>query len=320
MEPRADVDLTHMTYARVAALATPGPMISRPRDAGVEDFLKDHVNALLKLAADDNSPLARFVDPIAKAEFEKLRTGTDQDFLDAAGSLTLRLIGAMDGRSAPGLLVCVRLRDGDELSGAALKLQVVTPNAAVLEALDSGEEVLAAAKNVLDAPGNLQKGALVADPRHPHSEVVVGDKLPTDAQYFPRAFGIRTEQRAKDGAADLLNALNEQLPDGAVTEVARTLPRLSSGAPRAVLEAAARTVPELTPEMLATAVAALDARPRPVTRVETTTPMKEVVTADGITVTGSVESMRALRVEERSDGGWQILIDVSEYPSRRYKR
>jgi hypothetical protein len=58
MEPRADVDLTHMTYARVAALATPGPMISRPRDAGVEDFLKDHVNALLKLAADDNSPLA----------------------------------------------------------------------------------------------------------------------------------------------------------------------------------------------------------------------------------------------------------------------
>lgn len=309
-----------MTYARVAAHATPGPMIPRPRDAGVEDFLKDHVNALVRLAVDDNSPLARFTDPVAQAEFEKLRAGTDQDFLDAAGSLTVRLIGAMDGRSAPGLLVCVRLRDGERLSAAALKLQVVTPNAAVLEALDSGEEVLAAAKNVLDAPGELQKGALVADPRDPDSDVVVGDRLPTDAQYFPRAFGIRTEQRAKDGAADLLNALNEQLPDGALTEVARTLPRLSSGAPRAVLEAAAQTVPELTPEMRASAVAALVARRRPVTRVETTTPLKEVVTADGITITGSVESMRALRVEAKPDGGWQIVIEVSEYPSRRFKR
>lgn len=314
------MDLTHMTYARVAQNATPGPMVARPRDTGVEDYLKDHVQALLALAADDNSPLARFVDPTAQAQFTKLQTGADQDFLDAARELTLRLIAAMDGRTAPGLLVCVRLSDGGKLSAAALKLQVVTPNAAVLEALDSGEEVLAAAKNVLDAPGELQKGALVADPRHPNSDVVVGDKLTTDAQYFPRAFGIRTEQRAKDGAADLLNVLKDQLPAATVTNVARMLPTLAAGTTAAVLDAVAQAVPEVTPQVRSAAVAALGTRTRPVTQIATTTPLKQVIAADGITITGSIEAMQALRVESKPAGGWRILIDVSEEPSRRYKR
>jgi hypothetical protein len=313
------MDLTHMTYARVAADATPGPMVSRPHDTGVDAFLKDHVTALVKLAAADDSPLARFTDPSARAEFEKLRAGTEQDFLAAAGSLTARLIGQMDGRSAPGLLVCVRFAENGKLSAAALKLQVVTPNAAVLEALDSGEEVLAAATNVLDAPGELQKGAIVPDPR-PNSDVAVGDKLAVDAQYFPRAFGIRPEQRAIDAAADLLNALRDQLPPAAVMEIARRLPTLTPGSPKAVLDAAAQVVPELSVEKRSAALDALVAAARPVSRVDTTTPLKEVVFADGITVTGSVESMQAVRIEEKPDGGWQILIDVSEAPRRRFKR
>jgi hypothetical protein len=49
-------------------------MVSRPHDTGVDDFLKDHVTAPVRLAASDDSPLARFTDPSAPAEFEKLRT------------------------------------------------------------------------------------------------------------------------------------------------------------------------------------------------------------------------------------------------------
>lgn len=314
------MQITHMTYARVAQGATPGQMVARPRDSGVEDFLIDHVKALSKLAVDDASPCARFVEADAQAAFAKLRDGTDDEFLDAAGTLTRRLISAMDGRSAPGLLVCVRLTDGPKLSVAALKLRVVTPNAAVLEALESGEELLAAAKNVLDAPGDLQKGALVDDPRHPRSEVVVGDKLTKDAQYFPRAFGIRTEQRAKDGGADLLNALNDQIDAATVVSVAAKLSGLPSGTPEAVLEAASRQVPELTPAVRESTVAALHAQSRPVTRVSTVAPLKQVVTADGITIRGSVTAMQAVEIEERSDGGYRITIDVSEQPSRRYQR
>lgn len=311
--------VTHMTYARVAVHAAPRPMTSRPRDTGVEDFLKDHVSTLLKLAAAGDSPLAQFTDPAAQAEFEKLRTGSVQDFLDAAGALTARLTGEMDGRTKPGLLVCVRLIDEGKPSVAVLKLQVVTPNAAVLEALDSGDEVLAAAKNVLDAPGELQKGAIVPDPRL-NSQVAVGDKLTVDAQYFPRAFGIRTEQRATDAAAELLNALKDLLPPAAVGELAHTLPTVASGPPQAVLDAAAESIPELTDAVRTRAVDALLGRARPVAQIETTTPLKEVVSADGITVTGSVEAMRAVRDEERPDGGWQITIDVSKRPSRHFRR
>jgi hypothetical protein len=295
-------------------------MVPRPRDRGVEDFLTDHVKALLKLAGEGASPHARFQQPDPEAEFDRLRTGTDQDFLDAAGALTRRLISEMDGRSAPGLLVCIRLADGAKLSAAALKLQVVTPNAAVLQALDTGEEVLSAARNVLDAPGELQKGALVVDPRHPDSDVVVGDKLTHDAQYFPRAYGIRTEQRAKDGGADLLNALSGQLAPTVIAAVARVLPALPSGNPTDVLDAARATVPELTDHVRSATVAALQAQPRPVTRIATDAPLKQVITADGITISGTVSSMQAVQIEQRPDGEYRITVDVSEQPHSRFKR
>lgn len=314
------MQITHMTYARVAQHAVPAPMVDRPRDPGVDAFLIDHIHALTGMATTGKSPCAHFTNPDAKTEFDKLRNGTDQQFLDAAGWLTSQLIAEMDGRTKPGLLVCLRVEDDSKLSAAALKLQVVTPNAAVLEALDSGEEVLAAAKNVLEAPGDLQKGALVDDPRDPDSEVIIGDALTNDALYFPRAFGIRTEQRAKDGGADLLNTLSSQLDAATVATVAAALPSYPPGSPTQVLDAASNDVPELTPDVRDATVAALRAQNRPVTNISTDAPLKQTVTADGIMITGSVTSMQAVDITERPGGGYRITIDVSEQPQRRYKR
>jgi hypothetical protein len=286
---------------------------------GVDAFLFDHVASLLQRARESDSPIASFVDPEASSLFHQLREGATEKFLAAARTLTLRLIGRMDRRAAPGLLVCLRLRDGKDRSAAALKLEVVTPHAAVLEALDTGEEVLAAATNVLDAPGDLQKGALVPDPRPP-SDVVIGDRLAIDAQYFPTAFGIQTEQRAVDATANLVSVVRAQAPK-LVRKVVERLPSATPGPAKDVLAEIGEQVPQLTTDVRRTIVEQLEQLKRPVRTVDTRAPLKQVVSADGITVTGPADAMhRKTRVQRNPEGGWRITVNVEEQPSTTYKR
>jgi hypothetical protein len=81
-----------------------------------------------------------------------------------------------DRRTSPGLLVCLPAHDNDDRYGGLLKLQVVAPNAAVLGELASGKVKLSAVRDLLDKPGDLQKGAIctswLADDR-----ILVGDQL-----------------------------------------------------------------------------------------------------------------------------------------------
>lgn len=312
-------EIVHMTYARVASDAVPGPMAPREHDAKVDAFLLDHMRALLASAEQGDAPVATFFDPASMALFESVRTGDETAFLDAAGQLAYRLVGEMDRRTGPGLLVCLQVAEGDELSGAALKLEVVAPNSAVLEALDTGEEILSGATNVLDAPGKLQKGALVQDPRAA-SDVVIGDKLHKDAAYFPRAFGIRPEQRAADTAADLISVIGAVAP-GAARQAAQALPDIPSGQAETVVDALAEEVEALDEAARAAVLARLSASTRPVRNIDTTGTVREFLTADGVTVSGTAGAMRAVNYERDPEGdGWVITVRVRNEPRRTFKR
>jgi hypothetical protein len=313
------VKVDMMTYARVAHDAAPGGFVVRPHDSGVDAFLFEHVGSLRERARTGDSPVASFVDPEAAQLFQQLLVGTEEHFLAAARTLTLRLIGRMDRRAAPGLLVCLRLLDGRSRSAAALKLEVVTPHAAVLESLDSGEEVLAAATNVLDAPGDLQKGGLVPDPR-PSSDVVIGDRLAIDAQYFPTAFGIQIEQRALDATFDLVSTVQAQAPS-LVRQVVQRLPDAKPGSAKAVLEQISSAIPELNDGVRSTILDQLEQRKRPVRTVDTRAPLRLTLSADGITVSGPAElrhrKVEVLRVPE---GGWRISVALEDEPTVNYRR
>jgi len=307
-----------MTYARVAHDAVPGIMVDRPHDAGVDAFLFDHVNSLRTRADKGDSPIANFIDPEASRLFAQLEKGKAEQFLTAARTLTLRLIGNMDRRAAPGL-VCLRIADGKKRFAGALKLEVVTPHAAVLEALDTGEEVLAAATNVLDAPGDLQKGALIPDPRPP-SDVIIGDRLPVDAQYFPTAFGIQTEQRAVDATARLVSIIQAQTPT-LTREIVQRLPSTTPGSAKDVLTEIGREVPDLTGEVQESIVSQLEQLKRPVRTVDTRASLKQVLSADGIMVAGPAEAMhRKVVVQRIPEEGWRITVSVEEEPTITYKR
>jgi len=311
--------IVRMAYTRVAHDALLRPQEARAHDSRVDAFLLDHMEALRASADGGDAPVTAFFDPTAQDLFEVLRTGGEREFLAAADGLAAKLVGEMDGRSGPGLLVCVQVSDGGELSGAALKLEVVAPNSAVLEALDSGEEVLSGATNVLDSPGKLQKGALVPDPRGA-SAVVIGDKLARDAAYFPRAFGIRPEQRAADTAADLVEAIAAVDP-AAARAAARALPGVESGAARNVLAGLGEHVPALDDDVQEAVLGRLTAAPRPVVTVDTGGSVREILRADGITITGTAAAMRAVDVDpDPQGGGYVITIRVADEPRRTFRR
>ncbi len=311
------MQITHMTYTRVAHGVTPPQLIPRAHTAGVDKFLFDHYGALRTKAQKSDSPMAFFFDSSAKDLFTALQTGSDPDFFAAAHTVAARLIGEMDGRMEPGLLICLRIVDGDTTSAAVLKLEVVTPNSAVLDKLDSGEEVLEAVTNVLDAPGELQKGAVIDDVRD-GSDVIVGDKLTKDALYFPRALGIRTEARARDGAAELVSAVSNRLPS-ITARVVEALPTVEKSTPAEVLQAISTDVPELTEQVRTEITSVLEQQPRPVRRVDPKAPLKRVVRAGGITIQGSVSAMRSIGWDIMPDGRWRITIDVPEEPTSEYR-
>ncbi len=306
-----------MTYTRVAHKITPPALVARAHSEGIDKFLFDHHRALLAKAQNSDSPMAFFYDLEAKKLFQQLQAGSDHEFYAAAHTLAAKLVGEMDGRMEPGLLICLRIIDGNTRSAAVLKLQVVTPNSAILERLDSGEEILEAVTDVLDAPGELQKGTLVDDPRI-GSDVVVGDKLTKDALYFPRALGIRTEARAREGTAELVTAVSNRLPS-LTARIVDALPSVEETAPAEVLATISAEVPELTDAVRSEIASVLEQQQRPVRRIDPKAPLKQVVRAGAISINGPAAAMRSVTWERQPDGQWRITIDVPEEPVREYR-
>lgn len=309
--------IKQVTYARVAKGATPTAASPRQHDSDLDKFLLEHVEALRGFANGKNSCPAVFTDLASKSSFEALRDGNEAQFLQAAHDLTMNLIGEMTGATAEGLLVCVQLHDGSTASAAVLKLQVVTPNAANLETLDSGETLLSAVTNVMDAPGKLQKGALIDDAR-PGSDVVVGDVASKEAQYFPRAFGISIEERPGQAAIAMLDVIKELHGDAAEIASRDALPGIASGPVSEVLAELGKVVPELEPSVSRDAVdERLAGRARPVRKVETATPLTEHITASGVTIKVALSSRNRVSIEQdKINGGYQITIRVDESPVR----
>jgi hypothetical protein len=311
-------ELDYVTYARVAPGAASTDAVLRPIDEGVKAFLQDHVTKLDELARSRDASAGRFTDDSAKALFRDLSAGNQAQFLAAAGALTKRLIAEMNGRTAAGLLVALRVRTESELIAGVLKLEVVAEHAAVLEELDSGEVTLSAAANMMDKPGDLKKGALTRTSLREH-EVMVGDRLHYDAAYFPRAFGIRIYARPSEATRELFKALGEVAPE-LLGPVARHLSEQSPGEVGDLLQALAGRVPGLTEEVQLRVIGKLADLPRAVGRVDTQGKYRQILTVGAIQVTGPVADMEdLLTVGQTGDGRWQVTIDSADRPETSYR-
>jgi len=304
-----------MTLAKVAHGASPDPLELLEIDNGVNAFLGDHITGLREMAVKRKTPPGRFTDHEAQHLFGDLFAGADVSFLAAAGTLTKRLIARMDGRTAPGLLICLRALDNQERYGGVLKLQVVAPNAAVLEQLAAGKVKLSAVQDLLDKPGDLQKGAIstswLRDDR-----ILVGDQLNHEAAYFPAAFGIMIYGRPAGAVAELLTVIDAIEP-GLAESIARALPGVRSGEPQDVLAGLAQSVHELTDSIQADILEGLAQRPRPIGYIDTTRPATETIKAGPITITGPVPDMRKyVRISRRDEETWTVVVEAEDQPRR----
>jgi hypothetical protein len=314
------LEVTQMTYARVATDAAPAYPELRPIDTGINDFLADHIRDLRQLTVTRQTQPGRFVDEEAQALFRSLRYDKTPEFLATVDSLMKRLIDKMDHRARPGLLICLRANEGSDLIGGALKLQVVAEHGAVLERLDSGDEVLSAVTDLLDKPGELQKGALVMSTL-PEGQVLTGDRLTgQDAIYFPTAFGIQLYARPSESVGELLDAVEARAPE-LVAPVAAALPSVPPGAPEAVLAGLGSRIPELDGSCQADVVQQLEHRRRPVGMIDTGRRSREQIKIGEITISGPIDAMRQyarinhLHEQQR----WQVVVEGTAEPKRSHR-
>jgi hypothetical protein len=311
------VEITHLTYARVAADAAPRFPDFRPVEHGVSGFLGDHIKSLFAMSrGPDATPPGRFRRTAAQALFRALHTGTEREFLTSADTLTRRLIGKMNRATAEGLLICLRADTPDQGRVAGvLKLQVVAPNAAVLQALDSGDLVLTAVQDLLDSPGDLQKGALVATSL-PDGQVLCGDRVTNLARYFPEAFDIQIFSRPSVATKAFFDAV-EEFAAPLISEVAEAWPTVRPGPLGDVLAELGQKVPELTASLQADIAERLETAARPVATLDTRRTVKETYQIGGITIAGPIDEMRRhVHVSRRPAADtWQIVVESAGKPT-----
>ncbi|MDO8309116.1 MAG: hypothetical protein Q7V58_12270 [Actinomycetota bacterium] len=256
-----------LTYVRVEKGSAPTEAILRPGVAEVSPFLSAHLEGLRDRARDGSAANAAFYDPPREQLIEDLRTGTDDAFLAATNVLAARLADEMTHvNPAPGLLVCTTMEAeaGGDRFAAVLKLEVVSAHGAVLRRLETGEETLAAVTDVLDRPGDLQKGLVYPDER-PSSAAVVGDaSTQNEARYFLRALGVTLEARENRSAAAFVGAIRKFTDSSTTRLVVAALPSVSSGPPPQVLDELSERSISLSDTAKAAIAAELSNAERPV--------------------------------------------------------
>lgn len=307
-----------MTYSRVNGEAPPGKATLRPVDDGVEAFLGEHVTKLLDLAEKDDTPRAGFHEEAMRDHFANLADGDDAAFLAAASTLTTRVHERMDGRATPGLLLCATLEHEGTNVAAVMKLSVVAEQGAILELLESGEEVLSAVTDVLERPGDLQKGVIIPDTRA-GSDAVLGDKLGAVSLYFPEALGLRQEERGSQALAALLRAIAAHDPTAAEAAAER-MQEVTAQTVEGVLAQLGNYIPALTADVQAEVAGSLREKARPVVAIDPQRPVSGVITAGTLKITGPFASVRGIEwIRDPESDDWIITARVDAPPERKFK-
>jgi hypothetical protein len=287
---------------------------SIPRD--IERFLEEHMRDLLGRAERGTSAPASFRNVQAEQRFVGIRDGSDVEFLDTAQELTKRLHTAMDKRAKRGFFVVLRRQPGNgSVQAGALKLDVRDEPAAAARERD-GDLTLEAVRDLLDLPGDLQKGAVYEDPR-PESEVAVGDRVMLEtAKYFLRAIEAQQVAHEKSSTKDFLRAVEVEAPEQLSTVAVELNRETTPVSPAAFLQKHPTLVGSNERQQI---LARLETQPRPVRIINPVArPPTGTIVADDITIRGPAILIDGVSWQ-RIGSKWRIEIEVAEEPRRRYE-
>ena len=157
------------------------------------DFLSRHVKSLRDAAGVEDQLVTRFQPGSGiPALLAKLLVAGQKEFIEISAELATRLQESMDQSTtpSPGVLAIIVSGQGAAPECASvLKLDAIS-EAASFE-FEKGQVTLNVLRELLPAPGQLQKGISWPDPRRSISDAVVIDRNQSLAQYFFNAYELQ---------------------------------------------------------------------------------------------------------------------------------
>lgn len=312
-EVEVRMPIVRVTYGLVAAGRALPRLDLEKVNEDVSAYLLEHLKSLDARA--HRTPPAYFLDGSARQRFEHLKSGSDDQFLDVSGEMASRLLGRMDRRMPDGLFVAARImNDSGDARVAVMKLQVAAPHAGYLRDV-KGRVQLAAVKDALDAPGELQKGGVYPDARS-DSDVLIGDQLDVGAIYFLDVLGLRQDESPKAALSAVYHSLSSRLPDKR-KEIASSIQRRRPDTVSDALDGIIQDLPETQPlrEEIEKELHGGPRRPHALDPRKAAS-MRRVISAHGIEVRGPIGEMNErVAVEPLGDGRWQVVATFDAEPS-----
>jgi hypothetical protein len=209
------------------------------------DFLMRHVAKLREEAAAESSLLTRFHQGSGVPDLlKKLLDASPEEFVEVSAGLARRLQGSMDQATNPSVGVLGILATGEgERADAASVLKLDAISEAASYRFVGGQVRLSVLRDLLPAPGQLQKGLSWPDPRD-GSDATVIDRNITAAKYFFNAYELQVSATSTQAERALSHAILEHVPApkrAAAIKLASTL----SGPAETVVTEVQKQYPEL---------------------------------------------------------------------------
>ena len=177
------------------------------------DFLMRHVMKLREESTAESSLLSRFhLGSGVPGLLDKLLGASANEFVEVSAGLAVRLKESMDQSTNPKVGVLAVLASGDSDTAevvSVLKLDAISEAASYR--LADGQVQLTALRDLLPAPGQLQKGLSWPDPRT-GSQAIVIDRNIVAAKYFFNAFELQVSATSAEAERALSEAIFKNVP------------------------------------------------------------------------------------------------------------
>jgi hypothetical protein len=281
-------------------------------DAPDADFLARHVGKLRDAAAEEDAYLSKFQHGSGiPTLLSDLRGATDQDFVALSAGLAARLHASMEQSTRPGpgvLAIIVSGQDGpDPEYTSILKLDAIPELGRYL--VQGGQVTLNIVRDLLPAPGDLQKGITVPDERGT-SDAIVIDRNPSAARYFFNAFELQVSSSARESEKALSEVIVSGVPQAQRAEAMRFVADLSGPA-----EQVAERVKERYPNVeIERKELGRDGGLGGYIRPNKVAAHRLRYRGDGITVVVPYERLDRITGPRQVAGGWELTIRFSTRP------
>jgi hypothetical protein len=205
------------------------------------DFLARHVDKLRESAITEQTLLSRFQHGSGiPAQLQELLAAGDADFIEISRGLADRLYTSMRQSTTPGpgvLALIVNNAGQGSVVTSVLKLDAI--NEAASYRVDQGAVKLSVLRNLLPAPGQLQKGISWPDPRV-GSDAIVIDRNQSAARYFFNAYELRVSATSAEAERVLGTAIVKGLPKTERAQAMEFVVALSGPADKVVAQLKSR--------------------------------------------------------------------------------